>query len=302
MNTYLDCIPCFLRQTLDAARLVTDDEAVHERLLYAVLREVDGLDPCQPPPAMGQRIHRRIRALVGQPDPYAAAKARLNRLALGYLPELRRRVEESDAPLEMAARLAIAGNVIDMGVNAALTDAHIAQAIEGALQAPLRGSVDTLARGVADAQHILFLADNAGEVVFDRLLLERLPREKVTVVVRGAPVINDATLADARMAGLVDWVQVIDNGSDAPGTILDDCSAAFRRQFAEADLIIAKGQGNFETLSDVPKNILFMFMVKCPVIAREVDGEVGSLVLHRSGELARAKATGLATTAEPPPG
>ncbi len=285
MKTHLDCIPCFLRQTLDAVRLVTNDEAIHERLLHEVLREIGTLDSRQPPPAMGQRIHRRIRELVCQADPYAAAKEQYNRLALRYLPDLRARVSMSAAPLNTAVRLAIAGNVIDMGVNAALAEGQIHEAIEDALTGPLHGDVDGLATAVSDANAILFLGDNAGELVFDRLLLERLPLDKVTVAVRGAPVINDATLDDAQVAGLLELVEVIDNGSDAPGTILDDCSAAFRRRFDAADLVIAKGQGNFETLSDLEKDIFFAFMVKCPVIAREAGCDVGSLILRRSGDL-----------------
>lgn len=294
MKTYLDCIPCFLRQTLKAARLVTNDEAIHERLFNEILRAACTLDPHQPPPAMGQRIHRRVRELVCQGDPYAAAKERCNRLAWRCLPELRARVSVSDAPLDTAVRLAIAGNVIDMGVNATLTDAQITAAIDAAMGAPLNGDADALARAVNDADRILYLADNAGELVFDRLLLERLPLERVVVVVRGGPVINDATLADARVAGLLELVEVIDNGSDAPGTIVDDCSAAFRRRFDAADLIIAKGQGNFETLSDVQKDIFFAFMVKCPVIAREVGCNVGSLILRRSGDLPARDTAGAA--------
>lgn len=281
MKTYLDCIPCFLRQTLDAVRLVTNDEAIHERLLQEILRAASDLDPHQPPPAMGQRIHRRIRELTCQSDPYRGAKDRFNRLALRHLPELRARVARSDTPLETAVRLAIAGNVIDMGVNSGLLDTQVTDAIEHALKAPLKGQVDALARAVGDAERILYLADNAGELVFDRLLLEQLPLEKVTVAVRGAPVINDATFADAQAAGLLGFVEVIDNGSDAPGTILEDCSSVFRRRFENADLVIAKGQGNYETLSHVEKDIFFALMVKCPVIARELDCGVGSLILYR---------------------
>lgn len=282
MKTYLDCIPCFFRQTLDAVRLVTSDEAIHERLLQEILRAASDMDPHQPPPAMGQRIHRRIRELTCQSDPYRAAKDRFNQLALRHLPELRTRVARSAAPLETAVRLAIAGNVIDMGVNSGLLDTHVTDAIAHALNAPLRGDVDALARAVAGAERILYLADNAGELVFDRLLIEQLPLEKVIVVVRGAPVINDATLADAQAAGVLGFVGVIDNGSDAPGTILEDCSSAFRRRFDSADLVIAKGQGNYETLSHVEKDIFFALMVKCPVIARELTCTVGTLVVQQS--------------------
>jgi uncharacterized protein with ATP-grasp and redox domains len=126
------------------------------------------------------------------------------------------------------------------------------------------------------------LADNAGEIVVDRLLIERLPAKHVTVAVRGSPVINDATLADAGYAGIPEVAEVIDNGSDAPGTILDDCSDLFRHRFDEADLIIAKGQGNYETLSEVDKDIYFLLKAKCPVIARDIGCPEGAMVLERS--------------------
>ena len=129
---------------------------------------------------------------------------------------------------------------------------------------------------------MLYLADNAGEIVFDWLLLEQMPVEKVTVAVRGSPVLNDATIADTQAAGIPGLVELIDNGSDAPGTILDDCSAEFRRRFDRTDLIIAKGQGNYETLNEVEKDIFFVLKAKCPVIARDLDCHVGSLILRRS--------------------
>jgi uncharacterized protein with ATP-grasp and redox domains len=129
------------------------------------------------------------------------------------------------------------------------------------------------------------LTDNAGEIVFDRFLIEQLPFDRVTVVVRGFPVINDATIADAETAGLTDIVEVMTNGSDAPGTILDDCSEEFRTRFAEADLIIAKGQGNYETLRECLRPIFFLLRVKCPLVANDLDCPVGSMVLRPSNAL-----------------
>ena len=113
-------------------------------------------------------------------------------------------------------------------------------------------------------------------------MIEQLPIERVTVAVKGAPVINDATMEDALLAGLPRIVEVIDNGSDAPGTILESCSQTFRGRFEDADLIIAKGQGNYETLSDLDKNIFFILKAKCPVIAVDLGCEVGEMILRKS--------------------
>ena len=288
MQTYLECIPCFLRQALDAGRLVTGDQAVHERLLREVLRAASEMDLCQSPPAMGQRIHRLIRELTGECDPYRERKSHSNLAALALYPSLRAQVIASADPFETASRLAIAGNVIDMGVNANIDESHVHAAIAEALSARLDGNARAFADAVNGASSILYLADNAGEIVFDRLLLEQMPAERVTVAVRGAPVINDATVADTQVAGIPGLAEVIDNGSDAPGTILEDCSAEFRRRFDQADLVIAKGQGNYETLNEVPKDIHFMLKAKCPVIARDLRCHVGGLILRRSRHAAAA--------------
>ena len=137
-------------------------------------------------------------------------------------------------------------------------------------------------RAAREARSILYLADNAGEIVFDRLLIEALGPGRVTVAVRGHPVINDATRDDAREAGLEGEVELIDNGSDGPGTILEDCSPAFRERFRAAGLIIAKGQGNAETLSGVPGRIFFLFKVKCAVMASRFGLPEGTLALAAS--------------------
>jgi len=286
MRTSLDCIPCILRQTLDAARLVSKNPTVHENIMRNVLGWAGEMDLSQSPPAMAQRIHRRLREITGVDDPYGETKDLQNSMAMEMIFSLRSEVESASDPLLLAARLAIAGNVIDMGVNGNLTEADVRQAINRALTKPMAGDYDGFRTAIAKAQSILYLADNAGEIAFDRLLIEKLPPERVTLVVRGAPVINDATLADAQAVGLDKIVEIIDNGSDAPGTILCDCSPEFRRRFTNADLIIAKGQGNFETLNNESENIFFFFKVKCPMVADLVNQPIGTqmLVQSRSGK------------------
>jgi uncharacterized protein with ATP-grasp and redox domains len=172
--------------------------------------------------------------------------------------------------------------MIDFGPSDNLTERQVQAALFQSLPPSLDGDAGEFADAISRADEILYLADNAGEIVFDRLLIERLTRQKVAVVVRGAPVSNDATPIDAENAGLTRLVEVIDNGSDAPGTILDDCSDAFRKRFDNADLIIAKGQGNYESLSDVERDIYFLLKAKCGVIAIKLGCDVGALVLRHS--------------------
>jgi len=283
MRIFLDCIPCFVRQALDSARLATDDEQIHEQVVRETLRLAADLDIGQSPPAIGQQIHRLIRKLIDNDDPYRRIKKQFNNLALKLYSGLRKQIVSSDDRLETAVRLAIAGNIIDFGVKTSLTESDLKETIAQSLNGHFNNNqIQEFKDVVMTAEKILYLADNSGEVVFDRLLIEQLPYEKITVVVKGTPVINDATMEDANVAGLTRIVEVIDNGSDAPGTILESCSEEFRRRFAEADLIIAKGQGNYETLSDSDKNIFFILKAKCPVIASDLGCEVGDMILQRS--------------------
>jgi len=282
MKTYFECIPCLLRQTLEAARLTTDDEAIHEQVIRKVLRAASEMNLRKSPPLMAQHIHRLIRQITDDNDPYRDIKDRFNHFALELYPELKEGIEWSREPLDTAIRLAIAGNIIDSGVNHHIDETQVHNAIKHALTAPLAGDPEEFREAVSEAKDILYLADNAGEILFDRLLIEQMPLKKVTLAVKGSPVINDACLVDAQATGIADLVEVIDNGSDAPGTILAECSEGFKRRFENADLIIAKGQGNYETLSDVKKDIFFVLKVKCPVIAKHIGCEVGSLILRRN--------------------
>ena len=283
MRTYFDCIPCLIRQGLDSARFVTDDAKVHEQVVRGVLRLMTEMDLCQSPPAMARDIHRLIRRLVGDDDPYHLIKMLFNNIVLKLYPKLRKLIIGSEDPLATAARLAIAGNIIDFGINSTLQQADLETAISECLTANSHEmQLKLFQKALTEAEDILYITDNAGEIIFDRLLIEQLPIEKVTVVVRGEPVINDATMEDAVLAGLPRIVEVIDNGSDAPGTILSDCSEDFRYRFARADLIIAKGQGNYESLSEADKDIFFMLKAKCPVIAEHLGCEVGEMILQRS--------------------
>ena len=280
MKTHLDCMPCFVRQALEAARLATDDPVRQEEILRHALRLAAAQDLSQPPPVMGQALHRLIRRLSGDIDPYREAKRRANQAALTLYPKLKALVQESPRPFEAAVRVAIAGNIIDMAAFPELSAGEIDRALEEALEAPLDGkAVACLEERVGQAAEILFLADNAGEIVFDRVLIEELPTERTTVVVRGSPVLNDATLEDAEAVGLTEVVPVIGNGSDAPGTLLRECSSELRQRVARATLAIAKGQGNYETLSELDARAFFLFRVKCPVIAEEIGCPVGGLVI-----------------------
>jgi hypothetical protein len=270
---------------MESVRHTIAGEARREELLRKFLHEIAGMDFDQPPPAVAQRVHRALRRESGVDDPYRDAKDRFTAMALDLLPSLEERVESSADPFGAAVRLAIAGNVIDLGVNGDLTEEEALRTMNSALDFPVAGDLDALALAVRPARHILYLADNAGEIVFDRPLIRALPPGRVTVAVRGAPVINDAVARDAIAAGIPEIARLIDNGSDAPGTILADCSDEFRSEFENAEVIIAKGQGNYETLCDENAPLFFLFKVKCQSVARHCALPLGTHALLRGSAL-----------------
>jgi len=281
MKTHLDCLPCLLRQTLDAARRFTDDRNVHGRIVREVMRFAADLDLGRPAPIVGQSIHRRLRELTGVEDPYRSAKDRFNELALSMLPGLRESVRRAPDPIIAAVKAAIAANLIDLGAKSSLAEDQARAEMSRAVSSEIHGDLTGLLRGLNRAKNVLYLADNAGEIVVDRLLIEQIGPQRVTVAVRGRAVINDATMDDAMTAGLHEISRVIDNGSDAPGTIMDDCGPEFVDAFRKADLVVSKGQGNFETLSDEDADIFFLLKVKCPVVASHTGLPEGTHAILR---------------------
>ena len=247
MKTYLDCYPCFLRQTLQAARFAGADEPTQAALLRQVMTAMLDFDASQTPPEMSVYIHDLIRAESGNADPYSTAKAKSTAEALTFVPQLREHIKQAESPLDVALRLAIAGNIIDFG---AVESYELQETISRMLTADI--DIDhrqALRAALQKSTEILYLADNAGETVFDRLLIEMLD-VPVTYVVKGGPASNDATWSDALDAGIDNVAKLMSNGAQAVGTLLEYCSDEFQRAFRAADLVIAKGQANYETLSD----------------------------------------------------
>jgi uncharacterized protein with ATP-grasp and redox domains len=280
MRTYLDCYPCFLRQGLDAARRLGADEAKQKLVLDRVLDMLTHLELSSTPPQIGDQVHRLVRLVLGDGDPYRLFKETTTREALALYPRLKGLLAEAEDRLEMAVRLSIAGNIIDAGAGHA---GELWATVERVLSLPLASEeLDALRRALAGAQGVLYLADNAGETVFDRLLIESLAVPAVYAVKDG-PILNDATVQDARAAGLHRVAQLLSTGSNSPGTILDRCSEQFRTAYREAGLIIAKGQANYETLSEEGARLFFLLQAKCPVIARDLGVPVGSIVLRQGG-------------------
>ena len=233
-------------------------------------------------PEFSRELHGILRNYAHNTDPYRHEKKQNNDQALGMLPVLERMVVGSNDPFDTSLRLAIAGNIIDFAAN---DNFNLQSTIDNALRAEL--AIDhskQLEQNIKSAKRVLYLGDNAGEIVFDKLFIETIKHKNLVYVVRGAPVINDATLEDAEYIGMRNTARVISNEYDAPSTIINKSGKVFRQYFEKADLIISKGQGNLEGLLPLKdKRIFFLLMVKCNVMAELLNVKKESLVVYNSG-------------------
>ena len=289
MQTFLDCYPCIVRQALEAARMATNDEEIHKKVLTNVMTDLSSLPMYITPPEIGQKMHKRIRELTNNGDPYHGVKDEYNKIALDLVPEMLNIIKSSTNKLKTAVQLAIAGNIIDFGALGA--DFDVYETIQNAVTTQFGvDHFEQFTHDLKNARMLLYLGDNAGEIVFDKLLVQQILNEydvKIVFVVRGGPVLNDATIEDARAIGMDKIVTVIENGDDTPATVIHRSSDELKELYKNADMIIAKGQGNYETLSDESANIYFLLKVKCPVVARDLAVETGSLVIANTNHSER---------------
>jgi uncharacterized protein with ATP-grasp and redox domains len=278
MKTYLDCFPCFYNQALKTARMITTDE----KLIREILIEVGLMLPDMPeeatPPEIGKEVYGIVSRLTGVQDPFFEIKKMCTQQALFYYPRLKDEIRLSENSLYMAARIAIAGNIIDFGAN---TEFDIKKDLDNILFQDLAmDHFQAFESCLKKAKNVLYIGDNAGEAVFDRLLIEEMKKPTVFVV-REKPIINDVLFKDAQESGIEGSAKIISSGSDAPGNILRFCSDEFIDVYRSADLIVSKGQGNYEALSEEDRPIFFLLKAKCPVIAQDIGVPQGSSILKK---------------------
>ena len=287
MLTYLDCMPCFLKQALYTARLSTSSLQVQEEIMARTAGLLSELDFSRTPPENATPVYELIAEISGCKDPFAELKKESNQLALDLQENIRDIIKQSDVPLFTAIKYSIAGNIIDYGAH---HDFDILDTINKCSTRELvLNDYEKLCEDLNTAEKILYLGDNSGEVAFDSLVIEQLDQQ-ILFAVRGKPIINDALREDAQFCGLDRQCEIISNGTNCPGTPLSRCSAEFREAFNQADLIISKGQGNFETLSEVRAPIYFLLSVKCPVVARHIFENTGRSV--QNGDMILLKGIG----------
>jgi hypothetical protein len=271
-----------MRQAAETTRMSSDDRAVQENSLRQVTIYLSNEQWTKDIPELGTNVHRIVKRVTGNKDPYRELKDKYNQMALKLIPRLRTIVQNSKDPTLTAAKVAIAGNSIDFGPKVSI---NLEQELTNILDSePALNDIDRLEESILKSGEVLYLADNAGETVFDRILIEELSKRnvEVTYAVKDAPILNDATLQDAEMAGIVRIARVGSIGTDCTGVLFDECSEEFLREFRNSSLVISKGQGNYESLTDVKnKEVFFLLKAKYPVIAENIGVATNSTVLMR---------------------
>lgn len=291
MKTSLDCIPCFYKQALYTARLCSKDRDFHSSVLAQISCLLNNLDLSISPPENSVAVYQEIARLTKVSDPFRPLKRMSNDTALELRPHIIGRIDQAEDPLLAAIKFAIAGNIIDYGSH---QEFDIDKTLQNCLLERLAiNDYEQFCHDLAKANNILYLADNCGEIVFDGILIEKL-NKTITLAVKERPIINDALFEDAIYCGLDNLSTVISNGTGCPGTPIDNCSKDFKEIFHAADLIISKGQGNFETLSEIEKPIYFLLQVKCPIVGKHIEEISSSTKQIKTGDMIFMKKRGKA--------
>ncbi len=271
------CLDCIMRRQEKLIRSVADEQLQRE-YRKAVEQTAAQRGPTDSAPVLVARLNRIQEKFLGVTDIYGPIKEKYNRIMMELSDEIRKKIRNSEDPLAQALVFARAGNFIDFGAMHDVDDEIMHQLLEEAPKLkPSRNAYQAFRQDLHSARHLVYLTDNCGEIVLDRLLIEQIheeyPAVEITVIVRGMPVINDATMEDARMAGLTDMagIRVIDNGTAVAGTELSLISEQAADKMNCADVIISKGQGNFETLHGCGMNIYYLFLCKCDWFSMNLD-------------------------------
>ena len=281
MNAKLECIPCMFNQAYRAAKAATNDEKLIRRILNEAGKLVEKVDLSLTPPEAAMPIYKLVEEITGNSNPYSKIKIEHIKTALKLYPQMQMKVKNAEDSLKEAVKISISGNAIDLG--STLEKIDVAKEFEEVEKGHfIMDDFEFFKEKFLNTEQVLFLSDNAGETVFDRPLIEEIEKygKRVLYAVKEQPIINDATKDDAVQSGIN--CEIISTGSSIAGTVLSSCSEKFKSIFSESSFIIAKGQGNYETLSDEQAPIFFLFKVKCNPISQDTGFPKGSMVLMKS--------------------
>ncbi|MDD4273780.1 MAG: ARMT1-like domain-containing protein [Desulfobacter postgatei] len=276
-----ECYFCHIRTIENLIKKFKPDEKIAENFIFAVHKFIESNRELSNP-QLATEIHRIAKIHLGNTNLYAEEKLKANKILLKEYSYWETIVNESENPFCTAAKLSVIGNIIDYGAQS--VDDDISGQIESFFHKNLKIDMTVeLKNEISKAQNILYLGDNCGEIVFDKLFIETMKHPNITFAVRGNPVINDVTLEDANQVGIDKVCRVISNGFDAPSTLIDFCSDEFAEEYKNADLIISKGQGNFEGLMEsCHSNQFFLLIAKCHPIANLLGVDKNDMVVARS--------------------
>ena len=279
MEIILDCLPCMLKQVLEASRMATEDTALQEKILIEATGIISNYKRYCCSPELALAMHQTVKKHSKKPDPYDIIKSRDIKAAKEVYPFLKSFLQEKSDSLYWALKISATGNIIDSAIyNTIDVKGCVKNEIEKNFSICDIGSFENKLK---KAGTVLIIGDNAGETVFDKVLAEYLLRFGVKVIyaVRNNPIINDTTFKEAYESGLDSCTTIISTGCDAPGAILDKCSNEFINLFNISDLVISKGQGNYEALSDCGRNMFFLLKAKCPVISKKLGVNINEYLL-----------------------
>ncbi len=281
MRIFLDCLPCLLRQVLEASYITTDDEVIHECIMEEAVDTLSKYKHYSCAPEMCEAMHTIVKRHTGVEDPYSEIKLRDISEALKLEPMIRNFTFREKNQLLNALKVSATGNVMDSALYKNLDiEACLIQELEDPFAICDKDEFD---KDINKAELVLIIGDNAGEVVFDKFLAEYLScNHKVIYAVRDVAIINDATVDDALKTGITDYSEVISTGCGIPGAVYKSCSEKFQNIFNNADVVISKGQGNFEALSDTTRGIYFLLKAKCHRIAQALDVEINEYVFKKN--------------------
>jgi len=278
MKCYPECYQCLTRQAVKVANSSGLSQEIQIQALKKVFAVLSDSDPSLSPSAIAGETNRVLMEILGVEDLYLAEKRDNHELALSYLPDLRNLVHTGEDLLEQGLKISAAGNVIDV---IHVDDYDLWHEVQTTVdQDLLGGSLEKFREKISGAHHLLYLADNVGETIFDRVFIETLDMP-VIYAVKSGPILNDATRQDALAAGIDQVAEIVETGSRTPGTVLEGCSAEFRELLERSDLVLSKGQANYETMDEQGDKVFFLLRLKCPVLCRQLDAPLGSLVLKQ---------------------
>lgn len=286
MKIGFECGACFLRQASEAIDLATEDYNLKIELIREIYEFLSSnFYSTTNSNKTGSQIHNLIKERTGCRDPYVQEKAEGNRIALKYIPVVEDILRENDS-LENHVKIAIIGNILDFG--AFKIDTDVDSLINNALKKELTiNDVEHFEESLKKHNKVLYLVDNTGEIVFDKLLLRKIKEYDVdiTVAVKSEPIINDACMEDALDVGLDEFADLVEIGAGTVGYVDSEISDEFREIFNDHDFIISKGMGNYEGLTEIDtsdKDLYFLFCSKCDVISRDIGVNLQDMVILKA--------------------